>query len=572
MKRNFLVAKCLMLGCIASLSLTAYADTDIDPASALAIEKIFADVNSPNKPALTVIALRNGKPIYQKAFGSANLEYKIPATVDTKFQVDRLAWEFIAFATFMLEEQGKIKLDEDVRSYLPEMPGFGGKITVRHLLSSTDGLHGYKVLKSLAGWESREPDQHTTIFKMIKNQKALNFKPGKEFSPGGDTRLVLLAKVVEAVSGEPFDVFCKNRIFSPLGMSNTQFVYDSGLPLENTAVPYRPGDNGAYQADRGNAPGPANLYTSVRDLGVWRSHLASQDPGVRSLVKQLDSPIRLDNGAVIKDMSSISIYGQQHIGQERGIPKVYQMGNSGGYASSIFRFPAQDFTVITLSSGLAYSGSYGMRLATVLLKDHFPEPESIDYSKIAAVKLRPGQLQKYEGDYWSSVRAISAKVHLKDGVLYFSRAEGIEGRELIPLGDSVFQLKAEGDDTFIIKFVDTKSGKNVHYIMGESDPLVYESYRPMPQTKDALTQFTGVFYSDELNSSFVLDASSGTLTASNIRVGAVKFKPTNQDMFSGDKRFMAGIKFIRGKGNEVTGFRIAVDEVRNLVFKKMPTS
>lgn len=554
------LAKYLALWYMASLPFTANATGAIDPASQQAIEKIMSDVNSPDKPALAIVALKDGKVVYEKAFGSANLEQKIPANVDTKFQVDKMAWEFITVATLMLEEQGKIQLDDDVRKYLPQLPDFGEKITVRHLLSSTDGLRGFKVLKSLAGLDSKEPAQATAILNIIGKQKALNFKPGKAFSPNGDTRLVLLAKIVEAASGQAFEVFCKNQIFTPLGMSNTVFVYDDGLQLQNTAVPYRAGENGSYMKDFGSGvAGPMNLYSSVRDLSRWRMHLASQAPG------KLNTPIRLDGGAAIKDISSISNYSQHHVGQERGIPKVYMIGGYGGYASSIFSFPAQKFTVITLSSGLAYSGGYGMRLATVLLEDQFPEPASIDYGKIKSVKLDAAQLQKYEGQYWNPLRAMSGKVYLKDGALHFSRSEGAEGREMIPLGDSVFQVKVEGDDVFMIRFV----GKNIHYSMSGSDPLVYEPYQPAPYTQDELAQFSGTFHNEELDASYEFKAGQGVLTASNARAGGVNFKPMQRDLFAGDKRFMGGIKFIRGTNNEVTGFQVVVDEVRNLVFKKV---
>jgi len=567
------LAKYLSLWSLAALPFTTSAANVIDPTSAQAIEKILSDVNSPDKPALAIVALKDGKVVYEKAFGSANLEYKIPATVDTRFQVDKMAWEFIAFATLTLEDQGKIGLDEDIRKYLPELPDFGAKLTVRHLLSSTDGLHSYKVLKSLGGWESREPEQYKTILQFIHKQKALNFKPGTAFSPGGDTRLVLLAKIVEAVSGQPFEVFCQDQIFTPLGMKNTTFVSDSGLPLANTAVPYRAGEKGAYRADFGSGiAGPANLYSSVRDLSLWRAHLSSQAPGVKAIASKLNTPVRLDDGTIVKDISSISNYGQHHVGQERGIPKVYMIGAYGGYASSIFSFPAQRLTVITLSSGLAYSGSYGMRLATVLLEDQFPEPASIEYDKITAVKLPVQQLQKYEGSYWNSVRALAGKVYLKGSTLYFSRAEGAEGREMIPLGDGLFQVKVEGDDKFLVRFVASEQGLELHYTMSGSDPSVYKSYKPTTYTKDEQAQFSGTYYSEELDSSFVIAPGPDTLMATNLRVGTVNLTPRSRDLFAGDRRFMAGVKFMRGKNGEVTGFQVVIDEVRNLVFKKLRTS
>ncbi|MEH6458521.1 serine hydrolase domain-containing protein [Chitinimonas sp. JJ19] len=565
-----ITVKRAILGCLVSLSFTASANIGVDPATNQAIEKILSEFNSPGKPAFAVTVINKGKPIYEKAFGSANLEYKTPATVDTKFQVDAFAWEFIAYATLTLEAQGKIKLDDDIRKYLPELPDLGEKVTVDHLLSSTDGYYGYKTLKSLSGWETKDPEQHKSILQVIKSQKVLNFKPGKAFSPNGDTRLILLARIVESVTGLSFDAYCNSQIFAPLGMSNTVFLYDSNQAPDNTAIPYRSDSNGTYKRDYGDstAPGPVNLYTSIRDISIWRSHMSSRTPGVRPLVNKLNSPIKLDGGAPIKDVASISNYGQQHVGKERGIPKIYLRGISGGYSSTLFRFPEQDFSVIVLSSGLAYNGSYGMQIANLFMNNHFPEPETIDYTKIEGVKLSRQQLQQFVGNYWNPVRALSARVHLKDDVLYYSRVDGSDGNALIPIDNSTFQVTIEGDDKILLKFVDKAGGKDMNYTVGDSDPVVFESYKPTSYANNEMAQFTGTFHSNELNASFVFDVNKGVLTASNIRSGTIKFKPLSPDMFSGDKSFMRGIRFIRGSNNEVTGFKVAVDTVRSLVFKK----
>jgi CubicO group peptidase (beta-lactamase class C family) len=549
--------KYLLIGCLVLLPFTARAN-DVQ-----AFDNIFTDVNSPDKPAVAVALLKKDKVIYQKSFGSANLEYKAAATVDTKFQVDTLAWEFIAYATLLLEDQGKIRLDDDIRKYLPELPVFDHQVTINHLLSSTDGIYGYKVLRSLAGWESKTAGQQQAVMQLVKRQKSLNFRPGTEFSPGGNTRLILLANIVEAVSGQSFDAFCKTHIFEPLGMTNTLFVYDDQTVLGNVAVPYRDAGKGVYKLDYGSssAAGPVNLYASIKDLATWRSHVLS-----RAEASRLDRPIKLDSGVVIRDISSISIYGQQHAGKERGIAKIYQLGSFGGYASSIFRFPAQEITVIVLSSGLAYNGSYGMRLAATLLKNDFLEEETIDYSKIKRVALPPEQLKKFEGNYWNKERGIPAKAYVKNGVLHYSRVEGTE-RVLIPLDETLFQMQIDGDDHYHIKFV----GQNMHFSMSGSDPIIFEPHIPAQYTRTELAQFAGVFYSDELNSSFVLEEHNGILTASNIRVGQIKLKPVKKDVFYGDKSFMAGVQFKRGKNNDVLGFQVVVDEARNLEFKKIPT-
>lgn len=571
MKRHYLGPKHVVLACLAWFALAANASNVLDPATTQAVERILSNFDSPDKPALAVTVIRGGKPILERALGSVDLESKTPATVDTKFQVDSLAWEFIAYAVFMMEEQGKITLDDSIGKYLPELPAFARQVTIKHLLSSTDGLYGYKTLQSLAGWGTGAATQYKDVVRLLQSQKQANFKPGAAFSPGGDTRLLLLARIVEVTSGQLFDAFCKSQIFAPLGMSNTMFVYGTGRPLHNTAVPYRLDGSGLLQRDAGpaNVAGPVNLYSSIRDFSIWRAWIASPPPGKQSLVNKLGMPIRLDNGTLIKDVSSITTFGQQHAGQERGLPKVYRIASFGGYASSVFHFPGNDLAVVVLSSGLSYSGYVGMQIANILLSDRFPEPPNIDYTKIKAVDVPLQRLQQLEGSYWDPTRAGAASVALKDKVLHYTRPRETEGRVLIPLGDARFQLQIDGDDSFMVRFVDNNKSGSVHYTMSGSDPIVLERYTPVAYTQAELGQFAGIFYNKELNASFILDAGSGTLVADNRRGAMVSFRSIGRDKFSGDQRFMGAITFERGKKGEIAGLRVMVDEVRNLVFQKI---
>ncbi len=571
MKPIGLILKHFLLGCLTLFALAAKANNGLDPATSQAVERILANLDSPDKPALAVTVIRGGKPILERAFGSVDIVTKTPATVDTKFQVDALAWEFIAYALFMLKEEGKVKLDDGIRRYLPELPAFAGKITIKHLLSSTDGLYGYKTLQSLAGWDTSVPAQYTHIVQLLQAQKQTNFTPGEAFSPGGDTRLILLARIVEVVSGQTFDAFATTRIFTPLGMSNTMFVYGTKPPLENTAVPYRLDGSGVLQRDHGpaNVAGPVNLFSSIRDMSIWRGWIASPSPAKQSLINRLGMPIRLDNGKLIKDVSGISTFGQQHAGQERGIPKVYRIARFGGYASSVFHFPGNDLSVVVLSSGLSYSGYVGMQIANILLSDRFPEPPNIDYASIKPVALAPQQLLPLAGTYWDALRATSASVDVKDHALRYARFGDAVGHELIPLGAARFQIKVDGDDRFFLQFRPDSKSATLHYTMNGSDPIVLERYTPAAYTSEELGRFAGTYYSEELNAAYVFDASKGTLVADNRRGSIVSFRSIGPDKFAGDQRFMGAISFVRGNKGEVTGFRIVVDEVRKLEFKKL---
>lgn len=533
-------------------------------------DRIFEEFGAQNKPAIAIALLKNKQVVYLKAFGQENLEYKVAATIDTQFQIDALAWEFIAFAVLQLQSQGKLGLDDDARKYVPQLPDFGKKITVAHLLSSTDGLYGYRVMKALAGWQPEQAGQTPDVMRLVKHQAVPNFEPGTAFSPGGDTRLFVLAKIVEVVSGLSFADYCKQHIFIPIGMSGTVFVSGPSQPLNRLAVPYRGDGKGAYRPDYGVTPaGPGMLYSTIRDMATWRSRHAAQATGRQALAVRLDTPIRLDNGKVIKDMSSISTFAQQHAGKERGIAKIYQAGSAGAYASSLFHFPDQDVTVITLSSGLAYNGSYGMRTASLLMESHYTEPATIDYASIARAEVTPAQLEHYVGSYWSAERALAARIHLKAGVLHYTRTGGTADRTLIPLGDGLFQMQIEGDDAYFIQFSSDGNGRRMAFSMSGSDPVMFEAHAPLSYAADELAQFAGVYHSELLNSSFAINVTNGVLVADNVRTGPVNLTAVKPDVFVGDKSFLGGIAFIRGQGKRVTAFEVMVDEVRKLRFGRI---
>ncbi len=146
------------------------------------------------------------------------------------------------------------------------------------------------------------------------------------------------------------------------------------------------------------------------------------------------------------------------------------------------------------------------------------------------------------------------------------------GHELIPLGAARFQIKVDGDDRFFLQFRPDSKSATVHYTMNGSDPIVLERYTPATYTSEELGRFAGTYYSEELNAAYVLDASKGTLVADNRRGTVVSFRSIGPDKFAGDQRFMGAISFVRGNKGEVTGFRIVVDEVRKLEFRKLRES
>lgn len=206
------------------------------------IDAIFKEWNSPNTPGASVAVIQHGKIVFEKGYGIANLEYNIPIRPDTIFHVASVSKQFTAMAVVLLELDGKLSIDDDVHKYLPELPDYGTKITLRNLLQHTSGIRDQWQILGLAGWDIRDVITQDQALRMIFRQKELNFPPGTRnlYSNAGFT---LLAEIVTRVSGMPFPQFCAERIFSPLHMTHTHFHQDLAQLVPGRAYSY--GNKGA---------------------------------------------------------------------------------------------------------------------------------------------------------------------------------------------------------------------------------------------------------------------------------------------------------------------------------------
>jgi CubicO group peptidase (beta-lactamase class C family) len=229
------------------------------------IDAIFKDINDTN-PGVSLAILKNNKVIIQKNYGLANLEYQIPNTSKTVFHAASVSKQFTAFALLLLEAEGKLSLDDDVRKHIPELNGFNHKITLRNLANHTSGIKDQHNLGRLAGWNSNDIITNDQVLNLLYLQKSLNFSPNEQFmySNSGYT---LLAEVISRVSEQSFSEFVNERIFTPLGMNQSQFVKKSESLIKNKAYAYY-SKNGKYQKDLflNSSVGATNLSTTVNDL------------------------------------------------------------------------------------------------------------------------------------------------------------------------------------------------------------------------------------------------------------------------------------------------------------------
>lgn len=559
------------------IPMLSFSQNKLDAEMQQKVDKLFVDwqnshqsIDVAHQPGGAAIIVYNGEVVYQNAFGTAQLEYKAPITTSTKFQLGAMAKHITGFAVLYLEEQGKLSLKDDIRKYISELPDLGQTITINHLMSHTSGLDDFMSYKDLIGWGEQDALTWDDALSLMQTQDQLAFKPGTEFSYNY-TNTLLLTKIVEKASGQSFVDYTQKEIFEPLGMKNTHFVESHQEDISNLAHAYIPLANRYVKGiNNTSLTGITNLYASVEDLGIWELNLVNPKIGSKELMKKLDTPTSLDNGQIINLPRGMNTYGQQFIHAERGVPKLYMYGGTGGYASSVFRFSTKGFTGIALSSdGRGYTGMFGMGAAYLFLEDQFLEPASVDFANLKTIKLTTKELQNYCAHFWDDKASYMREIQLKNDTLRYFRPDSEFSSDLLPVGNDKFQMVAGGDEQIFVEFKGKGDQREMIVYVGKADPIAHQIIKPQTYSETQLNEFKGTYYCPQLNTGYTFDVKDGKLVANHLRLGEITFSPVTKDKFKGDFWNLSKINFQRDSKQQITGFKVSTDNVRNLNFTKI---
>jgi len=177
------------------------------------VDKLFAQWDKPDSPGCSIGVIKDGKLVYKRGYGSANLDYSVPLTSDSVFYIASTSKQFTAASILLLVRSGKISLDDDIRKYFPELPRYEAPVTVNHLIHHTSGVRDYLELMGMAGRKMDEPFGNEEAVELIARQKGLNFKPGEKFSYS-NSNYVLMAEIVRRASGKSLREFVDENIFA----------------------------------------------------------------------------------------------------------------------------------------------------------------------------------------------------------------------------------------------------------------------------------------------------------------------------------------------------------------------
>ena len=365
------------------------------------VDRVFAEWDRPDSPGAALSIVRDGEIIYKRGYGMANLEYDIPIAPTTVFDIASVSKQFAGFAIATLLHEGKLSLDDDIRMHLPDVPDFGTKITIRHLVHHTSGLRDWVQTLVIAGGEMDDVISFKHILKMVRRQKELNFEPGTAFLYS-NTGYNLLAEIVEKITGDSFREWTDANIFKPLAMTSTHFHDDHEMIVKNRAYSYLSvKDNGFKNAVNNlTALGSSSLYSTVEDLAKWILNFDNARIGGQAVVEQMHQRGVLNNGKQISYAFGLDI------GEYRALKTVGHGGSWRGFRSHLLCFPDQKFGIVILCNLDTFNPlNLARKIADLYLTDALapeaPDPDKQPSERTETPPLSPEQLSEFKGDYYT---------------------------------------------------------------------------------------------------------------------------------------------------------------------------
>ncbi|EZH75161.1 hypothetical protein ATO12_10580 [Aquimarina atlantica] len=528
------------------------------------IDSLFTSWNFPNHPGGSIMVVKNNKTIFSKAYGLASIEYNVTNSTNTLFNIGSISKQFTAMGIVLLEEQNKLSFEDDVRKHLPELPDFRETITIRHLLHHTSGLRDLHGLLGLAGWRRNDLETNEDLYRIIKNQKELNFKPGEEFLYC-NTGYILLAQIIERKSKLPFSDWMKKNIFDPLGMKNTYVEDQYGRVVTNNATSYYSQKEFKRAIESWGYFGSGNMHSTTKDINVWLHNFINPGEKWVTAFNKLLSTTPLNNG--YKTNYGFGVRIENHFEK-----KMIQHGGAvGGFRAVARVYPEEQLQIVILSNfSKSNVGSMIDKIAEIIFESN-QKPQLTSVTKKSEIpnsfiRQSNKKLKQFEGIYWSDIEKIGRKVYIKNDTLRYSSSETNEW-PLVAIGKNTFEMVLHQYENPIVKFDSDTHQMIITFSNGLPGVFEFLQSHQQQNTND-LTALVGDYYSSELKTTYSILLKESDVYCEHIRHGKIKIKQLYYNIFSGSWP-IGIIEIERDKEGKVNGLRMSNGRTRNVWFKKV---
>jgi CubicO group peptidase (beta-lactamase class C family) len=522
------------------------------------IDSIFTHWNQKNHPGGVIAIKQHGQWLYHQSFGLANIEHQIPNTTNTLFNIASISKQFTAFGILLLQREGKLSIDEDIREYLDDVPDFGDTITLRHLLHHTSGIRSTHAMLELAGWRGSDPRSQEDVLRFFKNQLSLNFKPGSDYAYC-NTGYILLAEIIEAVTNQPFEKWMKQRVFEPLGMPNTYFERDYTTINLNNADSYNGKGVPFNKAiEYWGYVGTGNIHTTATELIHWLANFHESSLEYRELFIQLQTIEPLSDGSTNNYAFGLVI------DKYKGAHRIQHGGAVGGYRSYVSVLPDHGLTIVLLSNFSGSSVDHRVEFLTDILLPHLNEGKIKQYST-NPIKLPNSVLKEYEGDYWNEKKHFARRIYVEHDTLWYYRTPN-RISALEPLGDHIFNMLGTSKP-ILIKFAPDEHTMIVGY---DSETMGYfKTFDPFDPLAHNIEEYLGRYKSLELETNYTISFQNGFFSAYHSRHGPLYFNMIKRDIAQAQWP-LGVIEFHRNLEGEIDGFYVDNGRAKKVWFDKEP--
>jgi CubicO group peptidase (beta-lactamase class C family) len=313
-----------------------------------------------NVPGASLLVIRDGKPLVRRSYGLANVEDRTVATPATNYRLASVTKQFTAASILLLAEERKLNLDDSLRKWLPGLPDVANAMTIRHVLSHMSGLVDYEdFIPSTMTEQLHDSD----VLKILETQNRTYFPPGTNYRYS-NSGYALLALIVAKASGKDFATFLNERIFAPLGMTNTVAYEQRVSSVANRAYGYSEADSSSSASTRAPSPEPralnwlrtdqsqtsavlgdGGIYSSIDDLAKWDAALYDNRLLSTSSRELAFTPVTDTDDPKVRYAMGWRVTHEQIGGRT-----VWHSGETIGFRNVIIRYPERHFTVILLTN------------------------------------------------------------------------------------------------------------------------------------------------------------------------------------------------------------------------------
>lgn len=320
------------------------------------MDEIFAaaGLKSVGAPGAAVLVLRNGRVLFERGYGVADLDSQHRIDANTNFRLASVSKQFTAMSVMLLVHDGKLRYEDRLSDVFPDFPDYGKTITIRNLLNHTSGLEDYEDLMPQVDPQvpvEQIQIQDAGVLDLLKKQKSTKFTPGSKWAYS-NSGYVLLGLIVQKVSGKPFPDFLHERIFAPLGMTNTVAYVRNRNEVPNRAFGHSLEDGKWKKTDQSSTSatlGDGGVYTSLADMAKWDRALRENTLLSQREMQVALTPVKVAEGQPTEPDGSPAAYGfGWFLNPYKGHERMWHYGETIGFRTAIQRFRNDNLTVVIL--------------------------------------------------------------------------------------------------------------------------------------------------------------------------------------------------------------------------------